>query len=410
MGSIPLGASVLTDIARNKTVNVESVNVFNDVRVGNIVKPISGTKYNFTKEVDLGQIQFVFENGSEAEFSSDNLISNTIISGLTGTDALFSGDVGRLIIRDVDITMSDGRWFNINATTNIAPLVQVQNGIFQGGNDIGEIKGALFLLRQTGIFNWNNGIVLDDNGIVENTGVQIQNTLFISVGGTQVTIRGDQSLIIVNANLTTPNNGESFLNLESNMVILENGDIDALSVTNNVIDNVLGGGFLAAGSLDSTSPGTFFFNNNSSLDSYTLGSISLTGGTTETVLSDTSTFVIPAGVYSAGFLERYEVSTNRLKYLGIRPRRINIIASMQILMNPTLEEDIIEMAVFKNGTEVSRVQQLLGAVFQVPTSPPFSICENVLAETGDLFDVRIRNITKAANVIATDLKLVMSNG
>lgn len=310
MAHIPLGASVLTDVVRNKVINVETVNVFDDVRAGNIVTPAIGTKYNFTKDVNLGQIQFVAPAGGEVEISSDNLISNSLTSELTGTAPLFSGDWARLIIRDIDITMTDGNMLDVTSTTDPAPLVQFQNGIFSGGNGLGEVNGALLLWREAGIFNWNSGITIDDNGFVQNTGVQFFNAQFLNIPGVQVTVQGNQAVTLISGNFTVPSSGGSFLKLINDVP-------DGIQIRDNRIIEALGGNLLAAGSFDQTTVGAFFRNNNSHADSEWIGEVGFEGNATATtILVNTPTNI--TGTFVSGELERHTHSSGEITYTGLR--------------------------------------------------------------------------------------------
>ena len=388
----------ISSIARNQTVDVESINVFDDVRIGNIVKPVNVTRYNFTKDVDLGEIQFQPSfPGAGLEITSNNLISNKIISGLTGTNPLFAGDWGRLIIRDIDVTMSGGRFFDIVATTDPAPLVQIQNGIFQGGDSIGTIKGSLVLWRESGIFNWGAGIICDDNGIIENIGVQFQNTQLIGIPGTQIKIQGDQSLIIINANAPTPSSGGAFLDLDPDIVILENGAIDPVSVANNIINTSLGGTFLAAGSMDQEDVGNFFFNNTAEIDSYIVGLMAMTGNTVPTVISTVDTYVDIEGPILAGSgNERFTFDDDELTYIGIRPIKAAIDISIFMKRESAAASRIVKFALLVNDVVVQEAEATMSS--DITNS---SFTSGVGLVTSDRIKMQVKNTQDTANVIIT---------
>lgn len=394
----PPFATEISSIDRNRTADVETINVFDDVRVGNIVKPVNVTRYNFTKDVDLGEIQFQPATpGAGLEITSSNLISNSITSRLTGTNPLFSGDWGRLIIRDIDLTMTGGHFFDITSTTDPAPLVQVQNGIFQGGDSLGTINGALVLWREAGIFNWGSGIICDDNGILENTGVQFQNTQLLGITGTQITIQGNQTLIIINANATTPSSSGAFLKLDPGIIILSNDEINPVSVTNNIIDTTAGGDFLAAGSMDQEDIGSFFFNNNAQIDSYIVGLMAMTENTTVTVINTVDVYEDIAGtiVASTGN-ERFTFLTDTLTYVGIRPIKAAIDISIFLRRDSAAASRVMKFGLFLNDVVAQEVEVTMTNGI---TNASFTTGINLV--TGDELKMKVLNTQDTSDVVIT---------
>lgn len=408
MGHQPRNATTLTDISRNSTINVESINVFDDVRVGDVVTPVDGTKYNFTKEIDLGAIRFVIAPGSGVEFSSDNLISNTMVStGLTGAEALFSGDSGRLIIRDIDITMSGGVLFDIDATTDPAPLVQVQNGIFTGLGvaSLGTVKGALVIWRTSGIFGWSAGIMCDDNGILENVGVQFLNNLIVAIPGTQITIDGDQSLIDVNANITTPNSGGYFLDLASDIVKIMGAEVDTINILNNTVDTQLGGAFLAPGGLDSTSLGVMFFNNNSELDSYWTGSLGFEDNLTVSPVEFQDTYYDIVGTIAAGAdNERFSVDGDEITHEGMRPIRVSITVDLSLRRDsPATATKVIRTQVLVNNVKLGSAAMAMSGM---PRAYSFTRVTTLVK--GDVIKAQYKNESGIEDIVATDYNLTIN--
>lgn len=409
MAYIPLKATELSDIPRNKAVNAETTNAFTNI-VGNVVTIQNDSKYVLTKTIDFGQLEFVTSPGGEVEITSENLVASKFVTGITGTTPLFSGDAGRLVIRNIDITFTSGsgNLFDISSSTVPVPLILIENCRISGGNSLGNIGTALVVIRNTAFINWDEGLTFTGNGQLNSTGVFVDSINFINVGGTQLTATGSQSIVQITNCLSTPENGGFFLDLD-NVTINRMQPVDERSffVQDNIISTSAGGAFLKSSSIDQTDPAAFFSTNETILDSYSIGISGFTGGTTETVLSDTSTFVKIAGTYIDGNSERFEFSNGVGTYTGPNPISVKMKGLVKLKLEPGIETDIIEVTLFKNSSEISisRIQQNLTAVFQTPTSPEFNPEENVLLEQNDTFEIRVRNISNATNVVVTDAKI-----
>lgn len=397
----------LTDIPRNKIVNVENVNAFPN-RVGDVVTLENDTKYNFTKQVDLGDIEFVIPDNGNIEITSDNIIANTLSTDISSGTTLFTGDVARLIIRNIDITFtSDGDLFNIQPTTSPLPLIQLQNGRFTGaGGSLGSITDALVLVRESALINWSSGFVFDSNGIIDIIGVAVIECNFVNVSGTQIVIEGAHSFVTIQNCLSRPTSGGAFLNLSSTLTKMQVTS-DSIFVQNNTINIDGGGTFLEAGSLDSTEPGVSFVNNINTTESNIIASAFFTGNTTATTISAVNTPVKVVGITTAGNLERFSHSSGRLTYTGQRDFTLRLEAYVTIKVGPELETSTIATYIYKNGVQVASTVAAfdIEAVFQTPTSPMFISVDNVLMENGDFFECFIENQTDDTNITVTTLRL-----
>ena len=111
----------------------------------------------------------------------------------------------------------------------------------------------------------------------------------------------------------------------------------------------------------------------------------------------------------AGTLERFTESAGVLTYVGTDPITPRILGSAQLLLEPGIETDQIEIAIFVNGSEVTstRVQHTLTDVFQTPTSPYFNCSDNISLVENDTIDIRMRNVSNATDVTATDAKILI---
>ncbi len=151
----------------------------------------------------------------------------------------------------------------------------------------------------------------------------------------------------------------------------------------------------------------------SNTDSYLVQfSTGFTGGSTETVLSDTSTFVKVAGAYVNGDFTRASATGGVITSEGFLSTTVDIHANIDLLLTPATETDTIEVALFRNGAEVtdSRVSKTLDSVFQIPSSPSFNVKANIPWNEDDALDIRIRNTSNATNIVATDAKIIGDRG
>lgn len=159
--------------------------------------------------------------------------------------------------------------------------------------------------------------------------------------------------------------------------------------------------------------------------SHYYGSTGFTGGTTDTILSDTVTPVKIAGAYSAGNLRNFEESAGVITYkqeeLGfVSPVGIpftadgrgilRIEALATIPQTTEIETDVIEVGIYRNGILISGTlkSKISGVSFGRATPKPldFHMAE-IIEDTaeGDAYDVRILNTSNAINIAATDCKL-----
>ncbi len=173
-------STTITDIGRNNTINVESINSFPN-RAGDVVTIPVDVKYNFTQSVSLEGIEFVGIGGATAIFTAENIIASTISSDVLGSTALFSGDFSRLIINNIDVTLNSGsgKLFDIISTISTFPVIEIKVGVLSGnGDDLGSISGSLVDFEGCAINNWGSGFVFGNNGNIGRTGIKVRNSIF----------------------------------------------------------------------------------------------------------------------------------------------------------------------------------------------------------------------------------------
>lgn len=383
--------------ARNNVVYVESLGAFDENGSPTSMTIPTGKEFIATQLVDLEPSTLDLGLNSRTTMSALNPTSNGYTSSLA-SGALISGSISQFIIQGTPIISTTGtaEFMDITKGVNIVPTVTINNARIQNFSSLGSIVGG-------NLFAENIGFILNDDGytLTDMTIVQIAEANFIFQSGDHLSFEGTLGVATFDRLVAAPASGDSLFNFAGDLVIAQK-----VTITNTLFSDAAGGTMFKAGGLDQTNPGIVAFNNGNALDSYWVGSTGFTGGTTETVFSDTVTWVKIAGTYQDGYSERTSHIDGVSTYFGNEKIFTDLVGSAKVLMTPETETDIIQVALFKNNTEVpnSRVQHSLDAVFGTPTSPDFNPRENVLLEKNNTYELRARNISNPTNVIFTDAK------
>lgn len=400
MGFSPRFSTEESDISRNNIVYVESINAFTNIS-GKIITLTAGTKYILTQSIDFQDFEFIVPAGGAVEITADNIISNTFTSSISGTTPLFSGDAGRLILRNIDITITtgQGKLFDINSTTATLPVVQIQNGRFIGGGDLGDIKGALTIIREAAFVNWSTGFVLDDNGLDENNGVAIIESNFSNIGETCLSVGGAQSFVTIQNCLAVPNNGGYFLNLDSGMTLTQSTTVP-ITVTNNVVSIEDGGAFLDPTSLQPTDIGIYFIGNTNVEDTNWVAEVGFENNSTVTSITNEDAYTDIGGTFVDGTLERFSSLNDILTYTGLDNITVIINAELSIRRQFGFGGRNIRAGIFINDTEVwSASTTMTGNINALPLSYVTSL------STDDTVQVKIKNEQNRNNIVVVDYKL-----
>ena len=389
-------------ISRNKTVNVESLNSFPlPTGIDNKeIRLIDGVNYRWTKPLCAAEMQdfrFVFPDASKISLSTSSAVSNSLTTGISGDAPLFSGTPDRVIIDNLDIFASGGKWVDLTGSATAFPNLFMTGSRVQGFDSLGSMDSMGYLSENVSYFFNGEGLTMNNMLLVA---LDEQN--FAGQVGDHLIFTGTLAFATLRSVLGNPLPGDSLFNFASDLIT------GGIQIPLGAFNPTGGGTYFAPGGLNETSPSVRVTDVLNTARSNTLIGTGFTGGTTETVLSDTSTFVQIAGIYTNGMEERSAASGGVITNAGFDPITMNISASVQLKLTPEIETDTIEIALFKNGIEVvnSRKQQQLDAVFQTPTSPMFNISANVSLTFGNTIDVRMRNVSNPTNIIVTDVVLL----
>lgn len=404
-------STVTDNITRFERIYAENIGSFPDP-VGGVITPEDGVNYIFTKSINFGTNQIKFPTGGRVEFSASAEVTDGITTEVAGGIPFFIGDFEFVTIRELDVVNTTGTGVLFGTETDVTTdsTLVFRRAVVVGFASLGTIDGSLTLFNNLTFALNGGGLILrssnDKRSICFWRDVQC-----IFGAGIFLSLIEESWLIDIDVLGGESATGASMLYIDPSIVLKTQVGTDALGsyvIRNSFYEDASGGVFLAPGSIDQTDPRFSFHNNAKTIDSYMVASTGFTGGTTATVLSDTITFVRPAGTYVAGDLERFTESDGVLTYIGIAPAKLRFTSIVQLLLEPNIETDIIEVTIIVNGSEVisATVKDGLDAVFQTPTSPSFTPSENIKLETGDTIEVGIRNTSKADNVTVKNIKLL----
>jgi hypothetical protein len=400
-------STIQTDVNRNRTVNVESLNVFDDIRVGNKVTFVGDITYNITKSFSWEDLEFIITPDSRISFTTSNAIANGINTEISGSQVLFSGDVQRFDIMDVDITSANGgTCFDMVGT--IVPGAGLPAVFLEGMSITGfDTIGTFDSLSMFSVFMEyvsNNGPMT----LMDSFAVRFTEQAWVEHTGIHLAVDGLIGFGFFDVFIGSPKAGDYMFHI-SNGMAARAGFTGLIHIQGGAHDLTNPGGWFDPAGLDQTHPQVKLTDVENEIDSYWVGSTGFTGNSTETILSDTTTFVKIAGTYVDGYAERFTFSNGVATFTGVGPVYVDASASVKLLLEPGIETDVVEISIFKNSSEVTitREQQSLTDVFQTPTSPEFQPRDNIMLENGDTLEIRMRNTSNATNITATDAKIMV---
>lgn len=405
----------LKTIARTNRVYVTCLNAFPDP-VGGVITLTNNVNYIFTKSFDLGNLRFLVPTGGQVEFNGSSELFDPITSTLS-TGALFSGDFERLTIRELSFIninpTSTAAFWGIASDVSVSPAILFRRCIIINFAKIGTIEGTFYIGDNLIYINCKEGLFLT-NPNNKRAAVLIEDQQHDTQKGVHVSIFDKQNFLSIQNLTGEPEAGDSLIHLDQSITLPSPANVPDGGtglITNCGFSDVGGGTFLTATSIKQTDNRFIFRDNYRAIDSNTVGSLGFTGGTTETVVNDTSTFVVIAGTYTAGDAERFIIMDERLICNSLIPVKVSLESHVNLQLRPDIEADIIQISPHLNGIEVvsSRKQQQMAAIMQgedtVVISSPFSTTDIITMEFGDILDIRGRNTTNPTNFIATDVQI-----
>ncbi len=292
MAYIPLRATEITDISRNGTVNVESINIFDDIRVGNVVTFIEDATYVWTKPVNTEELEFITTDVN-ITFTTTNPVSNTWTTEIASDKTLLSGAMGRIAIDGLDVTSTNGgKFLDYTAGTGVIPILFMTGNRILGFDAIGDLDGVAFAAENTGYISNGAGWTMNDMTIIS---LAEQN--FVLQTGDHVTLTGTLGSGFLNTILATPGSGDAVFNIDSSLTIT-----NEMLLSHSILVTSGGGTWFDSAGLDQFDVGMVAFHNINIPDSDRLVSKSAdytilkTDGTIKTTGSISFTLTLPTAV------------------------------------------------------------------------------------------------------------------
>lgn len=251
MAYIPTFATEITDIVRNKSVNVELLNAFPDP-VNNVITLITNTEYVITNSINFGINQIKIPDSGQITIRSVNSTANTITSELTGGLPFIFGSIARLDITNTVIISStgDAECFDITAGTGLVPAVTLATMRVQGFSAIGTLDGASVFAENIGWLLNSGPLTLNNCAIAQ---VAEQSWGFHT--GDHLVITGSLTAGFFNTLIGTPEAGASVFNISPTLTT------NGMHIVNSFFIPFLGGDWFDPAGLDQTSALVRTFNN-----------------------------------------------------------------------------------------------------------------------------------------------------
>lgn len=180
----------LDTIALNNTVNVSTSAIFDSALV-------DGTEYVITAPITISSINI--PTGATVVIRAENASTNIVSTALTGSNALFNGDLTRLQLSDIQFSNAtiNGRFFNINATTAARPVVTTARVIATNYADPGTVAGAVFIPQNLVFVNSTGPLTLHNNGDSFGDGILGDEINFINHSGDRMVVTGTSDFVLL---------------------------------------------------------------------------------------------------------------------------------------------------------------------------------------------------------------------
>lgn len=277
----PSFANVPTDATRNFITYVETINGLPDPVAG-VITLDDEVRYVITQPLNLGTNQIKVDGGNQCAIVSSNEIKNTLTTALTGNSPLFIGDVGRLVIQDLDIISSTGtsNLYNVLSVTAARPAVIQQRSLVSGFASLGIISGATFIGTNIAFSSNGAGLTLNNNGSGLGSGIIIDDINFIDQSGNHLIFTGSADFLSASGVIAAPSTGDVVYDV-SGLTLGSVADIG-----NTLFDGLNGG---TLGLTQSITTSTTLAN------IYNAVSVNTTSGAVTITLPNTLVYLLPDG-------------------------------------------------------------------------------------------------------------------
>jgi len=319
-------STTLTDIGRNNTVYVESLNSFQppvlQVMTLQDIELRDFIHFIITKPLNSEDNSLKIPFDGTVLLSTTNVTANFLTTEITGTTPLFTGNITRLaIIRLNSLATNGGHFFDISNGTN-SGFVFLDQSTAQGFDSIGTIEGCSFSTENVGWVSCDDGMTLNDMLFIV---MREQN--FVDQKGDHIKLTGTLTGATFDSNIATPASGDAIFSIASDLDISTQ-----ILIHDNLFSDAAGGDLFAAGSKNQTDPKVIARNNGNYIDSYWQASYGFNDNTEVTFINDPDTDVPIAGTFADNESERFTLDTvtGEVTYIGEETIKVSLKAVMSI--------------------------------------------------------------------------------
>ncbi len=394
-------STTLTDIGRNNTVYVESLDIF-PTPIAKVVtlQDIDLTDFIhfiITKPLNVEDNSLKVPDDGTVLLSTTNVTANFLTTEVTGTTPAFTGNITRLAIIQLNtLATNGGHFFDISNGTNPG-FVFLDQATAQGFDSIGTIEGCSFSTENVGWILCDDGITLNDMLFIV-----MREQSFAAQKGDHIKLTGTLIGATFDSIIATPDAGDAIFNIASDIDISTQ-----ILIHDNLFDDAAGGDLFDPAGLDQTDPKVIAHNNGNYIDSYWQASYGFNDNTEVTFIDDPDVDVPIAGTFADNESERFtlDIGTGELTYIGEEAIKISLKAVMSV------SKELQPFNLVKVSLSVNKEIILLSTM-------PLSINKNVNQATiyteiilnkGDTIQKPvIRNVNHTNNPLVSDCNILIN--
>lgn len=388
MSNIPLGATILSDIADFQEIKVSNINAFLTVPpINNRLQLLANVAYDWTRPINLEGFDG-FDIPTNGNFVWTT--RNTNVNNLTfnGTGSLFEGATGRFANLGVDtISTNGGVCYDLTAGAGVFPLVFLKEMRVQGFTTVGILNGVSLGAENVGYVLNANGWEISDAAIL-----QIAEQNWILHANDHYSLSGNIGSAFINTIVANPASGKAIFNIDSGITT------DTIQITGGLMQTSGGGTMFAAGGIDQTDPRVWVDTFANAQASYTVGIMVMLDNTTPTVISTVDTYVDIGGTILAGANnERFTFDgDDELTYTGTQDIKAAIDVSVFLKRESAAAPRVLKFAILVNDVIVKEA-----SVTMTASIAPAPFTGELPLVTGDRIKVQVKNTQDTANPVIT---------
>jgi len=396
----------VTNVGRNSTVYVESLDVF-EPPAAQILTLQDITLRDFvhfiiTQPLNAEDNTLEIPDNGTVQISTTNAVANALSTDLTGSTPFIIGEIRRLEMSNVNnvANNSDGVFWDLSKGGAVpAGIVAFDDCTAQRFASIGTLDGLNFFSDSIGWIVCRDGITLNNMLIV-----QMRGHNFIGQTGDHIKFTGTLIEATLDGNVFNPVTGDSAFNIASDIDIT-----NRISIFNSLGSLAGGGDFFDPAGLDQTDPKVICHNNGTLvIDSYWIGSMGFVNNAVNTVIALANTYTDIAGTIVAGAdNERFTFLDGVLTYIGLETKKFVIAINLSLRKAAGASSRTIRAALFIDE----------GSGFVEGVSAPLDMNNRIRGlgfggtqtlKTGDKVKAQIKNETNSEDILIVAYDFVIS--